>query len=128
MERGIHFNRDAPGRKKMITSKKQQIFDDYPEVLYNYADISYSPFSKEYQSALVFAVPYDKQITLDTYTEEGFENSILNARRKLEEILGKLEAVFSFKYAAVNAGLGLIGKADARKSVRSVSISARTKR
>lgn len=120
----------------MIASKIQQIFADYPEVLYDYTDISYSPFSKEYQSALVFAVPYDKQLTLDDYTEEGFENSILNARKKLEEILGKLEdvlkeetvkyaippvaqrdeeeleAVFSFKYAAVNAGLGWIGKND----------------
>lgn len=120
----------------MLTQKIQQIFTHYPEVLYNYTDISYSPFSKAYQSALVFAVPYEEQLTLDNYTEQDFENSILNARRKLEEIIGKLEevlteeavkydvpsvaqqneeeleAVFSFKYAAVNAGLGWIGKND----------------
>lgn len=120
----------------MIISKLQQIFTDYPEVLYGYTDISYSPFAKEYQSALVFAVPYEPQLAFDDYTEQGFEDSIRNARRKLEEILRKLEgalaeeaikynippvaqrneeeleAVFSFKYAAVNAGLGWIGKND----------------
>jgi len=120
----------------MIAQKIQQIFANYPEVLYNYTDISYSPLSKDYQSALVFAVPYEEQITLDNYTEEGFEDSILNARRKLEGIIRELEgalaeetikydippvaqrneeelkAVFSFKYAAVNAGLGWIGKND----------------
>lgn len=96
----------------MIISKLQQIFTDYPEVLYGYTDISYSPFAKEYQSALVFAVPYEPQLPFDDYTEQGFEDSIRNARRELDEILRKLEAVFSFKYAAVNAGLGWIGKND----------------
>ncbi|MCI8773495.1 MAG: epoxyqueuosine reductase [Lachnospiraceae bacterium] len=96
----------------MIISKLQQIFTDYPEVLYGYTDISYSPFAKEYQSALVFAVPYEPQLAFDDYTEQGFEDSIRNARRELDEILRKLEAVFSFKYAAVNAGLGWIGKND----------------
>ena len=114
----------------------QQIFAETPEVIYGYTDISYSPFSKEYQSALVFAVPYDKQLNLNQYTEEGFEESIRNARRKLEKIVDRIEqtlkenhikyyipsvaqkseedllAEFSFKYAAVNAGLGWIGKND----------------
>ena len=120
----------------MIVAKIQQIFSEVPDVLYGYTDISYSPFSKEYQSALVFAVPYEKQLTLGDYTEERFEESILNAKSKLEIILKDIEivlkeerikyyippvaqqneedllAVFSFKYAAVNAGLGWIGKND----------------
>lgn len=120
----------------MITQRIQKIFMDFPEVIYGYTDVAYSRFSKEYQSALVFAVPYDKQLTLEQYTEEGFENSIANARAKLEIILEniedalqkenikyyippvaqqneeELEALFSFKYAAVNAGLGWIGKND----------------
>lgn len=120
----------------MIDLKIQQIFTEAPEVIYGYTDISYSSFSEEYKSALVFAVPYEEQLTLDNYTEEGFEQSILNARSKLETILKELEAVlqeegiqyyippvtqqneeellatFSFKYAAVNAGLGWIGKND----------------
>lgn len=120
----------------MLMCKLQQIFSLTPEVLYACTDISYSPFAQKYRSALVFAVPYEEQLTLERYTEERFENSICNAKRKLEEILGKierllseesvkyyippvaqqneeeLEAVFSFKYAAVNAGLGWIGKND----------------
>lgn len=120
----------------MVAKKIQQIFDKVPEVKYGYTDISYSSFSEEYRSALVFAVPYEEQLNLDSYTEERFENSILNARNKLEIILKDIEivlkeecikyyippvaqqneedllAVFSFKYAAVNAGLGWIGKND----------------
>ena len=120
----------------MVAKKIQQIFDKVPEVKYGYTDISYSSFSAEYRSALVFAVPYEEQLNLDSYTEERFENSILNARNKLEIILKDIEivlkeecikyyippvaqqneedllAVFSFKYAAVNAGLGWIGKND----------------
>lgn len=120
----------------MVAKKIQQIFDKVPEVKYGYTDISYSSFSEEYRSALVFAVPYEEQLNLDSYTEERFENSILNARNKLEIILKDIEivlkeecikyyippvaqqneedllAVFSSKYAAVNAGLGWIGKND----------------
>lgn len=120
----------------MVAKKIQQIFAKVPEVKYGYTDISYSSFSEEYRSALVFAVPYEEQLNLDSYTEERFENSILNARNKLEIILKDIEivlkeecikyyippvaqqneedllAVFSFKYAAVNAGLGWIGKND----------------
>ena len=120
----------------MVAKKIQQIFDKVLEVKYGYTDISYSSFSEEYRSALVFAVPYEEQLNLDSYTEERFENSILNARNKLEIILKDIEivlkeecikyyippvaqqneedllAVFSFKYAAVNAGLGWIGKND----------------
>lgn len=71
-----------------------------------------------------------------TYTEEKFEKGIQEAREQIEKILAKLETVlmknqvkyrvppvaqkneeellapFSFKYAAVNAGLGWIGKND----------------
>jgi len=120
----------------MIAEKIQQIFTKTPEVIYGYTSISYSPFSEEYKSALVFATPYDEQLNLDSYTEDRFDRSILNARDKSEIILKELEnaskeegikyyipplpqqneedllAVFSFKYAAVNAGLGWIGKND----------------
>lgn len=120
----------------MIVSKIQQIFSKVPDVIYGYTDISYSSFSEEYKRALVIAVPYAEQLTLDNYTEERFEDSIMNAKSKLEIILKDIEivlkednikyyippvaqqneedllAVFSFKYAAVNAGLGWIGKND----------------
>ncbi len=120
----------------MISKRIQQIFTKVPEIKYGYTEISYSSFSEEYQSALVFAVPYEQQLRLEDYTEEAFDSSILNAKYKLEQILKDIEfalieegisyyippvaqqdeeelkAVFSFKYAAVNAGLGWIGKND----------------
>ena len=120
----------------MISERIQQIIANVPGVKYGYADISYSSFSAEFQSALVLAIPYDKQLSIDNYTEETFDKSILNAKYKLEQILNDIEfalveegisyyippvaqqneeellALFSFKYAAVNAGLGWIGKND----------------
>lgn len=120
----------------MISERIQQIIASVPGVKYGYADISYSSFSAEFQSALVLAIPYDKQLSIDNYTEETFDKSILNAKYKLEQILNDIEfalveegisyyippvaqqneeellALFSFKYAAVNAGLGWIGKND----------------
>lgn len=121
-------NREAP--PKTI----RDLFLTYPQVLYGFTDASYSAYADAYQSALVFAVPYGEQLTLETYAEEAFEKGIQDARKIVEEILPKLEkllveqeikyhippvtqnnetdleAPFSFKYAAVNAGLGWIGK------------------
>lgn len=120
----------------MISKRIQQTFSKIPDVKYGYADISYSLFSTEYKAALVIAVPYEKQLGLKNYTEETFDNSILNTKIRLELLLNDIEsvlkegcikyyippvaqqneedllAVFSFKYAAVNAGLGWIGKND----------------
>lgn len=120
----------------MVSNRIRQIFAKVPDVKYGYTDISYSSFYEEYKSALVLAVPYEKQLSLEHYTEEDFDNSILNAKKKLELILKDIElvlqkecikyyippvaqqneedllAVFSFKYAAINAGLGWIGKND----------------
>lgn len=120
----------------MVAEKIQQTFAQFPEVRYGFADISYSPFFPEYRSALIFAVPHEDPLSLENYSEEGFDRNLLNARKKSEAISGRIEnvfkehgihyhvppmpqqneedllAVFSFKYAAVRAGLGWIGKSD----------------
>ncbi len=120
----------------MLNRKIDALFAEYPQVLYGFTSIEYSPFYPAYRSALVFAVPYGGQLTLSDYTEAGFEQGIADARKLLEEIVGKLEAIlketgarylvppvaqsseetllapFSFKFAAVQAGLGWIGKND----------------
>ena len=120
----------------MVEEVIRDLFAKYPEVLYGFADISYSTYADCYRSALVYAVPYGEQLTLEDYTEERFENGIKSAKIKLEEIMAQIEdilkrnevhyfippvaqnneeellAPFSFKYAAVNAGLGWIGKND----------------
>ena len=120
----------------MIEKNIRDIFSQYPEVLYGFADTSYSAYAGDYQSALVFAVPYGEQLTVETYSEERFEKGIQDAKRILEKILAQLKetldehavayyippvaqddeeelkAPFSFKFAAVHAGLGWIGKND----------------
>lgn len=113
-----------------------RLFSASPDMLFGYADASYSPLSTEYKSALVFAVPYGKQLALADYTEAEFEEGIQAAKTMLEAKITEIEAVlkenevkyyippvaqknetdllaeFSFKFAAVNAGLGWIGKND----------------
>lgn len=96
----------------MIEKNIRDIFSKYPEVLYGFADTSYSAYAGDYRSALVFAVPYGEQLTVETYSEERFEKGIQDAKRILEKILAQLKAPFSFKFAAVHAGLGWIGKND----------------
>ena len=109
----------------------EALFAADPDVLYGFADIGYSPFAEQYRVALVFAVPYGKQFTPGTYTEQDFEDGIQLARARLEAILARLEALltdrrtayyippvaqanetellapFSFKYAATRAGIGI---------------------
>ena len=120
----------------MVEEKIQQLFSEYPSSIYGFTSISYSLYASQYKSALVFAVPYGEQLTIKNYTEERFERGIQDARKISEEILFHIEEIlnehkikyyippvaqsneielaapFSFKYAAVNAGLGWIGKND----------------
>lgn len=120
----------------MPEKELRALLDAQPDILWGFADISYSPYAERYTSALVFAVPYGEQLTPETYTEERFENGIQSARVRLEVVVAEIEALlrsrgvrywvppvaqenetellapFSFKFAAVNAGLGWIGKND----------------
>ena len=120
----------------MVEEIIQQLFSKYPSSIYGFTSIPYSLYACQYRSALVFAVPYGEQLTIKNYTEERFERGIQDAKRVVDEILVQIEEIlnvhkvkyyippvaqsseeelvapFSFKYAAVNAGLGWIGKND----------------
>jgi len=110
------------------------LFEKFPEVLYGFTGIGFSEYKSKFKGALIFAVPHSKMLTFSSYDEEKFENLIVEARSKGNSILIEIEAIlnesscsyeippiaqtsedtliapFSFKYAAVNAHLGLIGK------------------
>ena len=75
----------------MIEKNIRNIFLKYPEVIYGFTDIAYSEYANTYKYALVFAVPYGEQLTIETYSEEKFEKGIQDAKKKLEEILAKLQ-------------------------------------
>lgn len=120
----------------MIEEKIRNVFSEYPEVLYGFTEIGYSPYAGTYPSALVFAVPHGELLTMETYSEEKFEKALQDAKKAVEILLEQLKKVledekikyyipplaqnneidltapFSFKFAAVNAGLGWIGKND----------------
>ena len=113
-----------------------EIFEDSPDMIWGFTDISYSDFGEEYKSALVFAVPYTQQLSLNNYNEKAFHEGILGAKDRLEvkveeienvlkkdgiryyvpEVAqkddGRFRAEFSFKDAAAYAGVGWFGKND----------------
>ena len=114
----------------------RKLFSEYPDILYGFTDLSYCSYKDSYHSALVFAVPYGKQLTPENYTEEEFEQGIQTARSRLEIVVAQIEqilqkhqtkywvppvaqenetelrALFSFKTAAARAGIGWFGKND----------------
>lgn len=124
-------------QEESFIKKIKQIFQKEFDVIYGYTDIGFSSYSERFKSAIVFAVPCGAQLTVKSYTEEAFYNESLSAEKRVTEILNALERVFieenieyyvlrcvqedeetfvsefSLKYAAVNAGLGWIGKNDA---------------
>ncbi len=111
-----------------------KIFAAYPDVSFGFSATDFSRCKDTYSCALVYAVAHTEQLSEDTYEEKKFEE-ILNQTlersnviaNELIEVLKKhnivycippaaqsneqtLIAPFSFKFAAVCAGLGWIGK------------------
>lgn len=117
-----------------IYDRITNIIQDYSNVIYGIADISNSSYSDQYKCAIILAVAHKDIISLENYSEESFEEVICRARKQVDNIVQDLSnfldsynieydvppvaqsseetlvAPFSFKYAAVKAGLGWIGK------------------
>ena len=108
----------------MLQEEIRSVFSEHPEIIYGFADISYSPYADSYASALVLAVPYGEQLSPDNYTEERFDQGIQSAKVSLEAVLGDIEKVLqkaqakywippvAQKTAAAHAGIGWFGKND----------------
>ena len=65
----------------MVEKNIRSIFLEYPKVIYGFTSIEYSEYASTYKSALVFAVPYEEQLTIETYSEEKFEKGIQDAKK-----------------------------------------------
>lgn len=116
----------------MIELKK--LFSSQPDILYGYSRVESKAFAARYPSALAIAVPYGEQLTMKNYSEERFDAGINAAKERIDALLPEIGRVleeagcpyyipetaqknetellaeFSFKYAAVGAGLGWMGK------------------
>ncbi len=114
--------------------KISELFQKSPEALYGFSDISFSDYRLKYGGAFIFALPHAEMLTLETYSEPRLENLIAETRVKGEHILTEIESIlredrrayeipsavqtneetllapFSFKFAAVHAHLGWIGR------------------
>ena len=66
------------------------MFAEHPEVLYGFAPNA-DETAQVYRSILTFAVPYGKQLSLKTYTEEAFEEGIQLAKKTVELLLKRLK-------------------------------------
>lgn len=69
----------------MLADKIDAVFS--PAIRYSYCRTDFTDFMEHYRCALVFAVPYGKQLTLDDYSEALFEEGILEARTVVDTII-----------------------------------------
>ncbi len=97
-------------------------------------DVSYSKFKNDYPRAIILAQKYNRFITNNDYVEQIYHSLMIEIKRTIDKKINLLKqlfdqyginnyipplsqideisliAPFSFKYAAVQAGLGWIGK------------------
>lgn len=107
-----------------------EVFSSCPDMFYGYSRVEQEPFAERYPSVLVIAVPYGERLTMADHSEARFDAGINAAKKRADALLREigralddaghpyyipemaqkdeteLPAEFSFKYAAVRAGLG----------------------
>lgn len=117
-----------------ITNRINDIIGNDGDTIWATADISYSEFKKSYSRAIILAQKYNQYITNDNYNEQDYHKLMTVIKIIIDEKVKHLKqlfdqqsisnyippvaqtdeisllAPFSFKYAAVQAGLGWIGK------------------
>ena len=117
-----------------LLSRVEDIVSINNNMICGVADISYSEFGEIYSSAIVIAQKYSKFISNEKYDETSYHQLLIDDRTNIDNTINFLKglfdeygirnyipsssqtdelslvAPFSFKYAAVQAGLGWIGK------------------
>ena len=112
----------------------KEIINQRSDAIGAVADISYSMFKDSYKRAIVIAQRYEYPLPDEGYNEEKFHHVLVGSKTAIDEKINRinqladkygiksfvpptsqmdeteLKAPFSFKYAAVQAGLGWIGK------------------
>ncbi len=122
--------------KDVLTPIIENLLESQKPLLYGVTDPGDIGFVSDFKCALILAVPHQKILTIETYSESVLENEIRKAGERLNKILAEIESVlkensfdylvptsgqqnetelkamFSFKDAAAGAGIGWIGKND----------------
>lgn len=117
-----------------LTNLINDVIGNDGDIVWATADISYSEFKESYSRAIILAQKYNQFITNDNYNEQNYHNLMTIIKtitdekiKQLKQLFDQLNvsnyippvaqtdemsllAPFSFKYAAVQAGLGWIGK------------------
>jgi len=119
-----------------LNNKIRGIIGNCSEAIWSVADIAYSDYKEVYTKAIVIAQSYNCFIINEAYDEEQYHQIMSVAKITINEKISRLSrlfsqyriknyipavtqsdeselvAPFSLKYAAVQAGLGWIGKND----------------
>ncbi|MBP2645759.1 MAG: Fe-S protein-like protein [Firmicutes bacterium] len=117
-----------------LIGKIIEIVGDRSDTLWSISDISYSKFKEDFTRAIILAQHYNHFISNAEYDEKEYHDIILEIRMSIDQKINllrnlfdqygiknfvppvaqtdeiELVAPFSFKYAAVQSGLGWIGK------------------
>lgn len=119
-----------------IRAKISEIVSCKADAVWSVADIAYSDYKNDFSCAIVIAQRYSYFLTEAEYDEEKYNTLLIETSRNLNKKIGSLKNLldsyqiknyvpaavqndeinlrvpFSFKEAAVHAGLGWIGKSD----------------
>ena len=119
-----------------IRTKISEIVSCKADAVWSVADIAYSDYKDDFSCAIVIAQRYSSFLTEAEYDEEKYNTLLIETSRNLNKKIGSLKNLldsyeiknyvpaavqndeinlrvpFSFKEAAVQAGLGWIGKND----------------
>lgn len=118
----------------MIINEIKQLIDNEPNVDIGFSPVDFHMSPRHFKSAIIIVTRHMEIITLQNYTEDIFEKILCETKKHSRNIIAKIKdllrnnniayyipqesqtnekdlcAPFSYKFGAVNAGMGWIGK------------------